>query len=53
MKYSFHPEVEDEFNEAITYYEDCSVGLGLDLSLEVFCPFRMWLIIPLCGRRSM
>ena len=25
MKYSFHPEAEAEFNQAIDYYERCSV----------------------------
>jgi len=36
MRYSFHPEAEDEFNEAITYYEGCLDGLGFDLSLEAY-----------------
>ncbi len=36
MKYSFHPEAEDEFIDAVAYYEDCEIGLGLDLSREVY-----------------
>ncbi len=35
MKVVFHPEVEDEFVDAISYYEDCEPGLGLDFSSEV------------------
>jgi hypothetical protein len=30
MKYSFHPEAEAEFNQAIDYYENCAEGLGYD-----------------------
>lgn len=36
MKYSFHPEAEVEFNQAIDYYEDCQKGLGYDFALEVY-----------------
>jgi hypothetical protein len=36
MKFSFHPEAEAEFYEAIDYYEECEHGLGHDFSLEVF-----------------
>ncbi len=36
MTFSFHPEADDEFIDAITYYEKCEVGLGLDFSREVF-----------------
>ena len=35
MNYSFHPEAEEEFLEAIEYYENQQIGLGLDLSVEV------------------
>jgi hypothetical protein len=35
MTFSFHPEAESEFREAIDYYEDCERGLGYDFSLEV------------------
>ena len=35
MTFSFHPEAESEFLEAIEYYESCKAGLGLDFALEV------------------
>ena len=35
MSFSFHPEAEEEFNDAITYYEDTELGLGYDFALEV------------------
>jgi len=35
MKYTFHPEAEEEFFEAITYYEACDEGLGLDFALAI------------------
>jgi len=34
MKYSFHPEAEREFLDAIDYYEE--KGLGLDFAFEVY-----------------
>jgi len=30
MKFSFHPEAEEELLFAIDYYEECSPGLGTD-----------------------
>ncbi len=36
MNFSFHPEADDEFIDAVAYYEDCEIGLGLDLSREVY-----------------
>lgn len=35
MKYSFHPEAEAEFVQAIDYYEECEAGLGYDFAVEV------------------
>lgn len=35
MMFSFHPEAETEFEEAINYYEECEPGLGEDFALEV------------------
>ncbi len=35
MKFSFHPEAESEFLEAIEYYEESELGLGYDFSIEV------------------
>jgi hypothetical protein len=36
MNYSFHPEAEIEFNEAVDYYETCQAGLGLAFAKEIF-----------------
>jgi hypothetical protein len=36
MTFSFHPEAEKEFLEAIEYYEERERGLGYDFSIEVF-----------------
>ena len=35
MSFQFHPEADEEFVEAIAYYEECEPGLGLDFSREV------------------
>ena len=35
MKWSFHPEAETEFHEAIDYYEECESGLGEDFAIEI------------------
>jgi len=35
MRYSFHPEAEAEFNNAIEYYEECEKSLGYDFAIEV------------------
>ena len=40
MTFSFHPEAESEFHEAIDYYEDCEPGLGYDFSIEVFATIQ-------------
>ena len=36
MCFSFHPDAEKEFNEAVEYYEDIEPGLGYDFALEVY-----------------
>lgn len=36
MSYSFHPEAEIEFREAIEYYESREEGLGFDFAHEVY-----------------
>lgn len=36
MTFSFHPDAEAEFYEAIDYYERCETGLGYDFSVEVY-----------------
>jgi len=40
MTFSFHPEAEAEFREAIEYYEDRESGLGYDFSIEVFAAIQ-------------
>jgi plasmid stabilization system protein ParE len=35
MNVIFHPEVEDEFSDAVAYYEGCQPGLGIDFSRTV------------------
>ncbi len=35
MIFSFHPEAEEEFEAAVTWYEERETGLGLDFAAEV------------------
>jgi plasmid stabilization system protein ParE len=36
MNYSFHPSARAELDEAVSYYEDCRAGLGLQFAKEVY-----------------
>lgn len=36
MRYSFHPSAQVELDEAVDYYEECRLGLGLEFSREVY-----------------
>ena len=47
MNYSFHPEAEIEFFEAIDYYEDCGEGLGLEFSREIFATIKRIIRFPM------
>jgi hypothetical protein len=40
MKFYFHPHADTELDEAIRYYEECQLGLGLDLAEEVYATIR-------------
>jgi hypothetical protein len=40
MTFSFHPEAEAEFLEAVDYYEEREIGLGYDFSIEVFVTIK-------------
>jgi plasmid stabilization system protein ParE len=40
MSFSFHPEAEEEFNQAIDYYEEIESGLGYDFALEVYSAIK-------------
>ena len=51
MNFAFHPEAEDEFLDAIAYYQNCDDGLGLDFVEEVFAAIKNAVAIPLYGRR--
>jgi len=46
MTYSFHPEAEAEFNEAIEYYEKIEKGLGYDFAIEVYSAIQRSVILP-------
>jgi plasmid stabilization system protein ParE len=46
MKWSFHPEAETEFYEAIDYYEECEPGLGEDFAIEVHATIQHILTYP-------
>ncbi len=58
--FSFHPEAESEFVEAIAYYEECEAGLGFDFSREVYVSIQealeypaMWPILDAPIRRCL
>ena len=40
MNFFFHPEADEEFIEAVAYYEECELGLGLDFSREVYASIQ-------------
>ncbi|MCL4456373.1 MAG: type II toxin-antitoxin system RelE/ParE family toxin [Nitrospirae bacterium] len=46
MKYSFHPEAKEELLEAINYFEECRLGLGMDFSKEVFSTIQRIIHFP-------
>lgn len=46
MKYSLHPEAKEELFEAINYYEECRMGLGLEFSREIFSTIQRILHFP-------
>jgi plasmid stabilization system protein ParE len=46
MTYSFHPEAEEEFVQAIDYYEAAEPGLGYDFAIEVFSSVQLILSYP-------
>jgi len=60
MKFSFHPDAELEFTEAIDYYEDKEIGFGSDFAVEVYSAIeritarpKAWPIIEEDIRRSL
>ena len=46
MTYSFHLEAEEEFNQAIEYYEEIEVGLGYDFAVEVYAAIQRSVVYP-------
>ena len=46
MKFSFHPEAEEELNYAVDYYNDCQPLLGLDFLEEVYATIQIILLYP-------
>ncbi len=44
--FSFHPEADEEFVEAVAYYEGCEIGLGLDFAREIHAAIRNALDYP-------
>lgn len=46
MHYSFHPDAEKEFDEAIAYYNGCQNGLGLEFAQEVYLAIQKILSFP-------
>ncbi len=46
MKYTFHPDAELEFEDAVNYYEECQNGLGYDFSIEVYSAIKRILSNP-------
>jgi plasmid stabilization system protein ParE len=47
MTYSFHPDAEVEFNEAIDWYEARESGLGLDFASQVHAAIQRAIAFPL------
>ena len=46
MRFYFHPGARAEFDEAVTYYEECQGGLGLDFAEEVYATIARVLEYP-------
>lgn len=46
MNFLFHPKAEDEFNEAIDYYEEIEPAFGYDFALEVYSTIQLSIEFP-------
>ncbi len=46
MNFSFHPDAEKEFFEAIDYYEECRANLGLEFANEVYSAIQRIIQFP-------
>ncbi len=49
MTYFFHPKAKDEFISAIDYYGECSPGLGLEFSKEIYSTIQRIICFPNSG----
>ncbi len=47
MNWSFHPEAESEFLEAVNYYEECRTGLGHEFAVEIYAAIERIVAYPL------
>jgi len=46
MNFIFHSEAEEEFNNAIDYYEEIESGLGYDFAIEVYSTIQRAVAFP-------
>lgn len=46
MTSSFHPRAEQELGKAVSYYEECSSGLGLEFAEEVYAAIARIIAYP-------
>ena len=46
LNYSFHPDAEEELNEAIAYYNECQSGLGWEFAKEVYLAIQNIISFP-------
>ena len=46
MNFSFHPRAEQEFDDAIRYYEECRTGLGMEFAEEVYAAIARIIAYP-------
>lgn len=60
MTFSFHPDAEIELHQAINYYEEVRLGLGLDFATQVYAAIQRaaslpeaWAVINSDIRRSL
>ena len=46
MKFAFHPDAEQELNQAVDYYNNCQPSLGWDFVQEVYLTIQNILAYP-------
>ena len=40
MRFYFHPQANTELDEAVQYYENCQLGLGLEFAGEIYAAIK-------------